>query len=263
MSEATPLRFVTQPYHPNQVGNLLATFREQGFAVVPDVFERESVIAYRQAVYETVLANRVNGRPAMPEASPLSIAPTRAPRLRQILRRALSPSAMSPHPSLFEIAWLIKEASADKPSDDGGWHKDREHDAGLWREYHYPRDIHIAAYWEDMTPEMGPTQVLPRSHWDPTISPQAPGVVPASFLARAQDLVIWDQRCWHRATPRSVPGLRILTLFGFFPVPIYHGEPHHLKIAQREAWLNATNDEDRVLYGGTFAPPGHHGFKFA
>jgi len=37
------LRFVTDPYHANYIGQLLLLFQEQGYVVLTDVFERDSV----------------------------------------------------------------------------------------------------------------------------------------------------------------------------------------------------------------------------
>ncbi|MBW3624646.1 MAG: hypothetical protein KY468_14670, partial [Armatimonadetes bacterium] len=143
------LRCVEDPYHINDVENMLLRFREQGYVVLRNVFERESVDAFREQV-EAAVKRTESGRPVLPADSPLNIAPTRASRIRQLLPGALSPATMKPHPSLFEIAWLISEPgppiSADK-----GWHKDRDHEGMPGREYHYPRDVHLGMYFTDMT----------------------------------------------------------------------------------------------------------------
>lgn len=38
------------------------------------------------------------------------------------------------------------------------------------------------------------------------------------FLPRKQDVVIWDQRCWHRATKAHQALTACLGIFGFYPV---------------------------------------------
>jgi hypothetical protein len=120
------LRTVENLYDLNTVGNLLMMYRAQGFVVVPSVFVRESVDSYREQV-EGALTRDASGRLMMPLDSPLAIAPTRAPRLRQLLTGALHHAHMPPHPSLFEVSWLISPpAPAMGPL--VGWHKDRDHE---------------------------------------------------------------------------------------------------------------------------------------
>ena len=44
------LRFVDEPYEPAHVEQLEAEFRDRGFVLLPDVFERVSVAPFRAAV---------------------------------------------------------------------------------------------------------------------------------------------------------------------------------------------------------------------
>ena len=246
------LRFAESPYHLNDIGNMLLRFRERGYVVLPGVFERGSVDAFREQV-EAALVKTENGRWIMPEDSPLLVWPARAPRIRQALPGALSHATMKPHASMFESAWLVSEPgpplSADK-----GWHKDRDHEGMPGREYHYPRDVHLGIYFTDMTPELGPTEVIPRSHRDLQLSPYS-GAPVEPFLCRKEDVVLWDQRLWHRGTPRTVPGMRVFAIFGFYGVPVYGHDRRFMPEAQRRALRDATSDADRVFFGGTFLPP--------
>jgi hypothetical protein len=245
------LRFTESLYHPNDLNNLLLQFRERGYVTLRNVFERESVDAFREEV-EAALVETGEGRILLPPESPLSIAPTYAPRIRQALPGALSHASMKPHASMFEAAWLVSRPgppiSADK-----GWHKDRDHEGMPGREYHYPKDVHLGIYFADMTMEHGPTQAIPRSHRDPDLSPFN-GSPTDSFLCRKEDAVLWDQRMWHRGTSRTVPGYRIFAIFGFHSVPIYGPDQRRMPAAQRRAWLNASDVSEQVLYGGTFLP---------
>lgn len=249
------LRCVPNPYDQNTVGNLLIRYQAQGFVVAPSVFERDSVDAYREQI-EAALVPDANGRLMMPPDSPLSIAPTRAVRLRQLVTGALHHGHMPPHPSLFEVSWLI--APPAPPLDPHvGWHKDRDHEGMPGDDYHYPRDVHFGMYFADMTPEQGPTQILPRSHRDTAINPYEPGCEPVSFLCRKEDVVLWDQRTWHRGTSRTLPGgHRIFALFGFYALPVYgpRYRQRTMPAAQRDAWLNSEDPEERVFYGGLYAP---------
>jgi len=244
------LKFVETPYHANILAGYLLEFRERGFVVMRDVFARDSVDVYRTQI-EAGIVRREDGKFVLPTETELAIAPTRAPRLRSILPGALSPALMQPHPALFEVAWLIQSPNSTERA--LGWHKDRNHEGLTGSEYHYPADVHIGMYFEDTTEETGPTQAIERSHRDLTRSPYNGGE-PVSFLCRKQDVVLWDQRLWHRATERKAPGYRIFGLFGFYPAPTYHGAPYKMTGGQREAWLSATDPSDQVFYGGTFAP---------
>jgi hypothetical protein len=252
------LRFNPHPYHPNDLLNQISHFQEQGFVVLRDVIERESVNAYREQV-EAAVHETPEGRLILPTDSPLLLAPTYAPRLRQVLPYALSHAAMKPNPALFEAAWLINRPGPPVTAEKG-WHKDRDHEGMPGREYHYPKDVHVGLYLADMTPEHGPTECIPRSHRDPLLSPFS-GASRAHFLPRQQDVVLWDQRMWHRATARSLPGLRLFAIFGFYSVPVYGPDRRFLPEAMRQAWLDTADPYEEVLYGGAFGPALKEGNK--
>lgn len=258
-SPAIALRFETKLPHPNTINNILAHFREQGYAIIPNVFERDSVDAFRAQV-EAALVPDDKGQLALPQDSPLRIYPAMAPVLRPFMRGALSPATMKPHASLFECAWLISPATPAPPPGTPrkpiaeGWHKDRWHETypSPGGDYLYPDDGHLGMYFLDMTPALGPTYVIPRSHRDARLSPHS-GAEEVPFLARKQDVVLWDQRLWHRGSPRTEPGNRIFAIYGFYRVPCYDDTPHQMSRAQLDAWAKATNGADRILLGGPFA----------
>jgi hypothetical protein len=119
--------------------------------------------------------------------------------------------------------------------------------------YQYPSWIHISAYFTDITPEQGPTYVVPRSHRDPGISPFDPkGSREEPFLPTKCDVVMWDQRCWHRASPRTIEGLRIMMILPFFSVPIRVEQTIKPCDAVRQAYAEATEPVDKILFGGPF-----------
>ena len=101
---------------------------------------------------------------------------------------------------IFECAWLV-----DEEVEPGRWHKDYPHYDGMDLDsYQCPEAIYLAVYLRDMTEETGPTQLVPTSHRDVSLQQPAdegsdPRVV--SFTTRAQDVVVWDQRAWHRRGP--------------------------------------------------------------
>jgi hypothetical protein len=243
------LRFNTTPYHGNHVGNILLHFREQGYAILPDVFEPTSVDAYLGQV-QAALVPGEHGRMALPP-SPLRIAPARTPRILQIVRALYAPAQMHPNVSIFEVAWLI--SAAEKPNAIvDSWHKDRDHLCATCVDgYQTPTDVHVGMYFTDMTPQHGPTQVIARSHRELKRSPFA-GCEPDSFLCRKQDAVMWDQRLWHRATPRTVEGSRIFALFGYYPIPSYAETPPKMCPSQRQATLDAKDGLEQMLFGGLY-----------
>jgi len=56
------LKFNTTPYHPNDSGNILLRFREQGFAVAPGVFERDSVDPFLERSAQRFVRRKIGGR---------------------------------------------------------------------------------------------------------------------------------------------------------------------------------------------------------
>jgi hypothetical protein len=249
------LKFNTQPYHDNEVENAMLHFREFGFATLPNVFERESVDAF-DAEVRAALIRSSSGTASLPEDSSLKVWPTRAPRMRQVLDRALSGDLMRPRSSMFEVAWLISPSKPTQAGPDENWHKDRGHRGNDLPGYQYPKDIHVGMYFADMTLDMGPTQIVAGSHMDQTRSPYNSPDKVKSFLIQKQDMMLWDQRCWHRGTNRIIAGERVFALFGFYSVPIYHEGQHRMSPAQRAALLEATDPAERTLYGGVFVREG-------
>ena len=244
------LKFVEEPYPLRHLGNLLAQFRAKGFVVLPNVFERESVDGFRQEVEAAVVKNQ-GGRLELPEDRPELVYPLRAPRIRAPLCGALSPSQIATKASVFETAWLISQSG--KMTDD--WHKDRQHDVGMpGNEYHYPLGVHLGIYYRDMEDiEDGPTAVVPRSHQDQSLNPYN-GSAQELFLARKEDVVMWDQRLWHRANSRQKEGWRIFTIYGFYAVQAFQGYPiRQMAKALAQAWIESKGTADEVFYGGTFS----------
>ena len=249
------LKFNSAPFHANQIENAMLHFREFGFAVISDVFERESVDAFDAEVRAALVRNS-SGIASLPADSSLKVWPTRAPRIRQILAPALTGDSMQQRSAMFEVAWLISPSKPTQANPDEHWHKDRNHRGSGLPGYHYPKDIHIGMYFADMTLDLGPTQMVAGSHMNATLSPYANPEKVKTFLIQKQDVVLWDQRAWHRGTHRIVPGERIFALFGFYSVPVYHDGQHRMSPAQHKAMLEATDPEDRVLYGGVFVREG-------
>ena len=139
------LKFIETPYPSSHLGNLLAQFRAKGYVVLPNVFKRESVDKFRQEV-ESAIVKTQDGHFELPDDRPELVYPLKAPRIRDPLSLALSPSQMAPKISVFETAWLISESGKNL----GGWHKDRQHEGMPSREYHYPLAVHLGIYYRDI-----------------------------------------------------------------------------------------------------------------
>lgn len=242
------LGFREDPYDPNRLNNLLLQFRARGYVVLPDLFERESVDPFLEEVLAMVKQDD-KGRWQMPDDQPAIYWPIRAPRLRAVLPAALHSAKMTPKVSVFETAWLIAESGKVGVN----WHKDRQHEGPLGSEYHYPDCVHLGMYFRDTEPEDGPTRVIPGSHLDQNLNPYNNSPV-EMMLPRKQDAVLWDQRCWHAASARQKPGLRVFALFGFQPTQAFGNYPlRAMPRALAQAWLAAAGTEDESYFGGPWS----------
>ncbi len=242
------LRFREEPYDLNRLNNLLLQFRVKGYVVLPDLFERDSVDPFLAEVQAAIKQNE-QGRWFMPDDQPAIYWPIRAPRLRTLLPAALFPAKMTPNVSVFETAWLISESGKEGLN----WHKDRQHEGTVGGNYQYPDSVHLGMYFRDMTPEDGPTRVIPGSHVDQNLHPYNNS--PSDFmLPRKQDAVLWDQRCWHAASARQNPDLRIFALFGFQPIQSFGNYPlRAMPRALVQAWLDAEGTQDEAYFGGAWS----------
>jgi hypothetical protein len=245
------LEFVESPFTSEEVDGMMRQFRDRGWVVLPDVLKRETVDPFVRQLEGLMV--HVGYKYTIPDDTPHYLHALFAPRGRQVLGPALSHSVARPLPSLHTTIVII-QARGDA-SDIPEWHKDRAPDGMPGTDYHYPLDVFLAFYFEDMTDDHGPTLVIPGSHRDVTITPQTPGVPVDAVYCRKQDALLIDQRTWHRGTPRKVPGTRFLFVYGLHAVPHFYGASFHMPRSQRHAWMNASNIRDRVLLGGPFAPP--------
>ena len=95
-----------------------------------------------------------------------------------------------------------------------GWHRDRSggaEDPGDVHtpqsdRYRFPEAVHCTAYYRDMVPissdsssAIGSTEIVSGSHLDGAWpSPNSSNVPMAQFNPRAEDIIVWDQRCWRK-----------------------------------------------------------------
>lgn len=245
------LEFVDELYAEDDKKEMLTEFREKGYVILPDVLKRETVDPFREQLEELAVNNGSGW--TIPHDTPHYVHCTYAPRGRQLLPDALSHSQAKPRPCLHTTIIIIQKDGDTSYIPD--WHKDREPDGMPSKEYHYPLDVFLAFYFEDITDEHGPTLVMPGSHRDVTMTPQNKDLPVDTIYCRKQDALLIDQRTWHRGTARTVDGNRFLFVYGLYALPFFYGNLAHMPVAQRQAWMRADNPNDRVFFGGPFAPP--------
>ena len=195
----TGLGFVEEPYPEAELQGFERQFRTDGFVVLPGVFVRSTVSAFRTAV-QAKLRMGIEGSWDLPADAPERVAPVLAPRLRLFLPRLLSPPLPPQHgghsasAQLFEMGWDASGAAVETAA--GSWHRDRGGSALTDGGFIYPEAVHAAMYYQDMDaePGSGATVYLSGSHLDPACpepfeSEQGGEVV--EFTPRAQDVVLW------------------------------------------------------------------------
>ena len=117
-----------------------------------------------------------------------------APRLRQIL-----PMMLSPRHAKAQVMEASLHRNIPDPGEatlpPQGWHKDR-----VSRGYVFPEAVHCAAYFMDMRPGCGATELIARSHRDEARKADDAHykALKVAFNLRAQDCAVYDQRCFHR-----------------------------------------------------------------
>ncbi len=245
------LLFNETPYAPDEIERMAQEFRERGYVVLPDVFERASVPDFKRQLEELMFHNGVAY--TLPDDAPHYIHAALALRGRQILPRALSASVAKPMPSIHTTIIVI-ETDETRGEYAPEWHKDREPDGMPGNEYHYPLDVFLAFYFEDIDDEHGPTQIIPGSHRNVAMTPHNDAPVESIHL-RMEDALLIDQRAWHRGIPRNAPGTRFVIVYGVYALPHHYGTNFQMPRAQLHQWVNAANTQDRVYFGGPFAPP--------
>ncbi len=248
--EQPALEFVEDKYDEATVRNIIADFQKKGYAVLPNLFKRETVDPYLDQLKAAVYNDGIEYR--IPDDSVLHVWAAQAPRVRQILIPALTHTMANGLVSLCNSMWII--TPHDKPDLVPTWHKDREPEGMPGNEYHYPIDAFVGFYFEDLDEERGPLKVIPGSHWDSRITPHT-GEPHDIVLSRKEDGVLLDQRTWHCGSPRSIPGIRILVVYAYYLVPVHYSHVHKMPQSQREIWMKQTRRKDLAFWGGTFGPP--------
>ena len=108
------LKFNQEKFHPNDLGNLLLRFREQGFTRVSNIFEADSVDRYREELVNRVRETGNSWAPyEIPNDDPITMEPARSPRLLTALTEAFSFDGFDCGVTLFHPAILVKPSDPD------------------------------------------------------------------------------------------------------------------------------------------------------
>lgn len=87
------------------------------------------------------------------------------------------------------------------------WHRDPWGEVPISKKFHRPFAINVLCYLQDLTPEIGPLRVIPRSHRMPlTLSPserKTPHPKEKLLLMKAGDVVLIHNNLIHSRTPNS------------------------------------------------------------
>ena len=244
------IEFNTTLYNQNEIKSMISQFQDKGYVVLPDVLERESVAPFVDELNEIMYFDGI--KYTIPDDAQHYIECLKAPKVQQVLPFSLSHSQAKPYPSLHTTIIII-ETDETRGEYAPGWHKDREPEGMPSQSYHYPLDVFVAFYFEDITDEHGPTLIVPGSHRDANLTYN--NSESEAIHLRKEDALLIDQRAWHRGSPRTAPGTRFLIVYGLYALPHFYGATFHMPLSQRREWLNAEKMKDRVLMGGPFAPP--------
>ena len=245
------LQFNTELYSQNEIAEMINSFKDKGYAILPKVFKRESIPLFKKQLEEIIVHNGLAY--TIPDDSPHYIVSALAPRGRQILPYALSHSVAKAMPTLHTSIFVI-ETNETRGKYAPQWHKDREPDGMPGEEYHYPKDVFLAFYFEDIDDEHGPTQIIPGSHRDVSLLPNTDAPVESIHL-KMEDALLIDQRAWHRGVARKAQGTRFVIVYGMYAMPHHYGTNFQMPKSQLKQWMSAKTVKDRVYFGGPFAPP--------
>lgn len=268
----TPLRFVSNLYSDTEVLDFVKAFREEGYAILPDVFQRETVLPFRASLRSKLHpAEKATHGLALEAGATEQFEPMCAPRIRQVLRYVLAPPQNSRRPDHLPSAQLFEASLHRNQAPEGflapqGWHRDfGGHPAGTGSVYGFPEAVHIAAYFRDMVPGLsGATELIAGSHRDGSTSPDASPGRRIAFDLRAQDVAMYDQRCYHRRGPFTAcdeNDVRIFLNSGFIQNQCWlshtGGAVASMPAGLAQLWLRAAAEgdaEETVLLGGQYSP---------
>ena len=246
------LQFNEAPYGRESLASMILHLRTHGWVRLPNVFVRDSVDGFLEEALQHVQHDpERNSYKLNPELSHNHYAAL-APRIRQVLPHVFSNEISFPSVSIFETPWLISEGG-QKEIKESYWHKDRARECQNIERYTLPSDIHVSIYYRDTWEEgSGATAIVPFSHRDASRNPSDGKSEILTFQGNKEGVFLWDQRCFHSGTTRTLDGLRLNHIIGFHAVPAY-GYLRDMPLSLRNEWLDSESIDDQIYFGGKWS----------
>jgi len=246
------LEFVENLYGRETLASIILHLRTHGWSRLPNVFVRESVDGFLEEALSHVNHDTDRNSYSLDSSIPHNHYAALAPRIRQVLPHVFSDEISFPSISIFETPWLITEGDKDEIVE-SYWHKDRARECQNIERYTVPTDIHVSIYYRDTWEEgSGSTAIVPFSHRDPNRNPHDGKSEILTFQGNKEGVFIWDQRCFHSGTTRTLPGLRLNHIIGFHAEPAY-GYLRDMPTSLRNQWLESESIEDQIYFGGKWS----------
>lgn len=224
----------TEPDAPSELADRVRAFREDGYVVLPGVFGKDEVAAFRRLYDEGADDWQfVHGR----EDPPLIVGHLveRAPRvaLGAVTRPALldlAEAVMGPAVQLDST--VLFSADAEDPEAKGRpvhWHRDR---FGYFPNGSYMKPLLVIcfAYLQEMTIEYGPLRVIPGSHRTPVSIPEdrleEPHEDEVLLHTTPGDVVLIHHNLLHSGTHSVSEGRRQFLGIGYNTSAMRHDESY-------------------------------------
>ena len=215
----TKQKFNINIYTNDELKTLASSFQGKDYIICSDVFKRESVKEFENELEEITYFNDLSY--TISNNSPLYITTVTVPRGRQVLPYVLSFTVAKPMPALHSSIFIIEtEEMRGKYAPE--WHKDRQPDGIPGNEYHFPLDVFFAFYFEDIDNNHRPTQIIPGSHRDATPLSNTEALVESIHL-QMEDVLLTDQRAWHRGVSGKDPDPRFVFVYGMYAMVQHYG----------------------------------------
>ncbi|MEF3306831.1 HEAT repeat domain-containing protein [Paenibacillus sp. GYB003] len=182
----------------------MARFIAYGYVQLQTDFSEQfhqTVVRKMKQVYET-------------EGNPGNNLVPRIPEVGQIFEHPVVKGALASVLGPDYVMHAHRHGHYNKPgTSDGGWHKDNYWGNEKTRN-HVPWSAMIFYYPQDVTADMGPTDIMPGSQNRYNVDPRTEPTVPVVGKAGTFALISYD--IWHRATANTSPNDRYMLKFLFF-----------------------------------------------
>ena len=206
------------PTHTMTLDDHLVEFKEQGYTVLPGVYDAALIQSWKDKFY-AMQNEGVAGHPQMSwwyadmcERAPSLMMPAVAhPLLLDFAEMILGPFVQLDNLTLAGIPPVKAEDVVHSVS---GWHRDRWAQVPQSTAYQHPLAINALAYLNGLTPESGPLRVVPGSHRRPmTVTPeqyQQPFPDEVALNVKAGDVVVMHNCTLHSGSPNVSGQTRFL-----------------------------------------------------